>query len=634
LTLRRRLAGLLLGAAILANPNARGQSADPVAPLDLAIAAGEASLTKGDLAEAERSYRIAVFQGWLLKGTLEGLDKRLPEAREALRQATTYLPDDPVARRSLAMALLQTGQAAPAVALIEPATRGNPRDVEGHRLLAKGLAALGRYDEAGAVLDEARAATDDPEALFLLGTEYLGMKRPETAAELFAQVLEARPIPQTHVLIGRAYRDAGELDRAATELRAALAQDPGVRRAHYYLGMVAMADVSKGPGRLVKAVAEFQEELKLEPEDPLASDQLGAALMEAERPAEALPFFETAVRVDPRSAYVGHLGGAQLALDRPAEAAQTLQRALDLSATQAAADSDVEKVHYQLGLALRKLGRTEEAAAQLAEARRLATAATQDPAGPAGSAAARLARLAAEASPLAGLSAEERAALLGKAARGLARAYLNLGVLRAQSSTPASSRERFTMAAELFASAAALDPDFPNVQLSLGVARFNARQFDKAVAPLERALAAKPDDLGLRSMLATSLLNTESWDRAADLLRGDPERETNPTLQSAYGLALVRGGRGVEAESILSGLVAERGDSAELRLLLGQALLVQGKAAEAVPQLEEAARLTPDDPRVRDELGRAYQKLGRADLAQHEIEAARRLRAGQPGGAP
>jgi Flp pilus assembly protein TadD len=223
---------------------------------------------------------------------------------------------------------------------------------------------------------------------------------------------------------------------------------------------------------------------------------------------------------------------------------------------------------------------------------------------------------------------------LGRTVGALARAYFNLGVLQAQSPTPAGSRERFTLAAALFASAAELDPDFPKLQMSLGIARFNARQFDQAIAPLERAVAAAPDDLGLRSMLATSLLNTEAWDRAAEILRTDPERETNRSLQSAYGLALVRGGRGAEAERVLSGLVAERGDSAELRLLLGQALLVQGKPTEALEQLEVAARLAPDDPRVHDELGRAYQKLGRTALAQQELAAAKKLDAARAGSAP
>ena len=58
----------------------------------------------------------------------------------------------------------------------------------------------------------------------------------------------------------------------------------------------------------------------------------------------------------------------------------------------------------------------------------------------------------------------------------LARAYLNLGVMQAQA-------ERFARAAEMFEKAAAVDPDFPQVQSSLGVAYFNARQFDEGHRP-------------------------------------------------------------------------------------------------------------------------------------------------------
>ena len=167
------------------------------------------------------------------------------------------------------------GRGRGAAELLAPLAASDPRDVESRRLLAKGLAAAGQPEQALARLDEASpGAADDPEMAYLLGTEYLWLKRPEAAERLFAQVVAARPIPQTRILIGRAYRDAGEYGRARAELRAALLQHPGARRAHYYLGMVALADAGTGPDRLAIAIAEFQEELKLEPQDPL--DQLPA----------------------------------------------------------------------------------------------------------------------------------------------------------------------------------------------------------------------------------------------------------------------------------------------------------------------------------------------------------------------
>lgn len=285
-------AALLLGSLLLGNllvPRADAQTqSDPAAALELAIATAESSLGKGDLRAAESLYREALFQGWLLMGTLERLESRLPEAREALDKASLFRIERAEALRSLALAQLQVGEANQAVEILTEVGTRFPRDSEALRLLAKALAATGQLERAVEKLDEAAPmAAGDPELMFLLATEYLWLKRVEAAERLFADIVAARPIPQTRVLIGRSYRDAGEYGRARTELRAALNQDPSVRRAHYYLGMVQLADATTGPDRLEKAIAEFQEELKLAPDDPLANDQLGTALLDAGRQAEA-----------------------------------------------------------------------------------------------------------------------------------------------------------------------------------------------------------------------------------------------------------------------------------------------------------------------------------------------------------
>ena len=616
LPVRRWFAGFLLG-GVLASVVAGGPESDAVTPLDLAISAAEASLAKGELEVAESHYREALFEGWLLMGTLERIEDRLPEAREALHKASLFAVEDRQGILSLAAAYLRTGGAAQAAEVLTVLAGKDPRDVESRRLLAKALAATGQPEQALAKLDEASAAAAaDPEQAFLLGTEYLWLKKADTAQRLFARVVEARPIPQTHILIGRAYRDAGEYDRARAELRAALLRDPSARRAHYYLGMVALADAGTGPDRLDLAIAEFREELKLEPHDPLTNDQLGVALLEAERPAEALPALETALRGGARSLYLYHLGRCQLALDRTAEAATSSRRALELAEERGAGESEIQKIHYQLGLALRKLGATQEAATHLNEARRLAAASGTGGSAPDAPDAAppakpRAAEPSNEASPLSELPRSQRPELRRRVVAGLARAYLNLGVLQAQSPAPARASERFARAAAFFASAAEVDPDFPKVQSSLGVAYFNARQFDKAAGPLDRALAASPDDPGLRRMLAISLLNTETWEKAARLLQDDPEREANASLQFAYGLALVRSHQGAEAEKVLSGLLVQQGDSAELRVLIGQAYAQQGKDDSAVQSLQAALQIKPDAAEANATLGTVHMRHGR-----------------------
>ena len=602
---RRLLAGILLSCLIASKVVAQ-TGTGPAAALEFAIASAEESLQRRDLPSADRHYREALFEGWLLTGELDRAERRSGEGREAVRNAALFAVETPPALRSLATAQLQLGETAPAVQILTELAGKGTKDVETLRLLAKALTADGQVEQALKMLDAASsAAPDDPEQAFVLATEYLWLKKVDAAALLFARVVRARPIPQTRVLVGRAYRDAGEYERARSELKAALDQDPSVHRAHYYLGMVTLADAGTGPDRSERAAAEFREELKNTPHDALTNDQLGTALLEAGRPAEALSALEAAVGEEALAAFVYHLGRCQLALERPGEAASSSRRALELAQEQGASAAELAQIHYQLGLALRKLGSAQEAAAHLAEASRI----TQGTNASGGEAAARGSFAAAldsqnETSPLSALPPGQRAALRARVRGSLARAYFNLGVLQAQS-------QRFAPAAEFFKRAAEVEPDFPQVQSSLGVAYFNARQFDKATGPLTRAVAASPEDPGLKRMLAMSWLNTEAWAKAAALLQDDPERRTDGSLQSAYGLALLRSDRAAEAETVLAALLKEQGDSPELSVLLGQAQAEEKRYDEATRTLERALRLKADVAGARATLGLVYLKQKR-----------------------
>jgi tetratricopeptide (TPR) repeat protein len=621
--------GLLLG-SLLCGRAAAESGSHPAAALERAISTAETSLQKGDLRAAESLYRSALFEGWLLMATLERIEGRLPQARAAFQNASTYAVEDRTALQGLALVHLQLGEAAPATEILTRLARKNPKDIQTRRLLAQALVAKGQPDQAVRELEEARAtAPNDLELAFAQASAYLGLKKPELAARLFALIVEARPLPQTHVLIGRTYRDFGEYERARAELRAALKQDPRVRRARYYLGNITVKE--KGMAGLEEAIPEFQAELKLTPQDPLANLELGMALVDTQRFEEALPPLEIAARSDPpqgRTLY--YLGRAQLGVDHRAEAVASLRRALELVERQGAGADQLRVIHNQLGQALRRFGQAQEAATHFAESERLSAQ---------GSDAAReqLARYQAntpdpeaardpvapviEASPLDGLPPSERVELKGRVTAGLARSYLNLGVMRAQG-------ERFAEAAALFEKAAGVDPAFPKVQYSLGVAYFNAGQFEKATGPLARALAVSPKEAGLKRMLAMAWLNAEKYDKAAELLGDDPEIATNPSLEFAYGLALAKSDRTAEAERIFSRLIAQHGDSGELSVLLGKAHAQMGDFESAIESLKRALRLKADVAEANATLGVIYLKQGR--LAEAE-QALRAELAGHPG---
>ena len=617
-------ASLLLGAP--APPRA-----DFAAQFERTIAAAEESLRAEEPQEAESRYRAAAFEAWLLLGLLERIDRRLPEAREALLQASGSAAADAPAIRALAFVDLEMGEGGRAALALQRLAGRDPRDVETRVLLAHALTADGRPEQAVAALQEARkVAPTDAELAFALASQYLRVKQPDRAADVFAEIVRVRPKAETHVLIGRTYRDYGELDRARVELEAALAQDPRARRARYYLGMITVAE--RGRAGLEDAVGLFREELKIAPQDPGTHLELGMALVDLQRPREALPSLELVARSGPPDARIlYYLGRAQLGTDQASAAVGSLRQALDLTVRNKGTNAQLRVLHNQLGQALQKAGDGKEAEVHFAEASRLSEqdtsgereklarflADTPEPAGPKSAPVLPLI----DSSPLAALSADERGALKRRASAAVARACLNLGVLHAQA-------ERFARAAELLEKAAAAEPDFPRVQASLGIAYFNAGRFDKASGALARALAADGADLGLRRMLALACLNTQEYAKAAELLREDPERASNPSLEFAYGLALVKSDRAAEAEPVYARLLARHGDSAELSVLVGQANAQMGDFDAAVEALKRALRYKADVAEANGTLGVIYLKQGRLPEAEEALRAELRVRPG------
>jgi tetratricopeptide (TPR) repeat protein len=295
---------------------------------------------------------------------------------------------------------------------------------------------------------------------------------------------------------------------------------------------------------------------------------------------------------------------------------------LDLAA--AALQNDharLRSIHYQLALALQKLGATDDAATHFAEAQRFAAQrlatereqlgryladasdANEIPAAPV-----------LDTSALSGLTPAQRVHAEHRTATALARAYVNLGVMQAQ-------KQRFARAAEFFEHAVGLDAGFPQAQYSLGVAYFNAQQYENAIAPLARALDSDPRRTIARRMLAIAYLNTDVYAKAAELLAVDPDRNADPSLQYAYGLALVRSDRAADAESIFSRLLAEHPGTAELSVVLGHAYAEQGNFDAAIEALRRALQLDPGVADASSALGRIYLKQGKLQDAAAALRA-------------
>jgi tetratricopeptide (TPR) repeat protein len=592
--------------------SAPAQTVDPLAGLQAASDAAEAALRDDEVQIADSRYRETLREGWLVIGGLDAAERRWADAATAFERAASATVHPRQGLLSLALVHIQTGRVQEAVQILTRLVARDKSDIASRRLLAQALAASGQLAEAVQELEEAAAtAPTDDELKFVLASGYLQMKKVEAADRLFGEIASSRPIPQTHVLIGRTYRDSGEYDHAREALHKALEMDPRTTRAHYYLGTTAL--LQDGVLRLEYAIDEFRQELRLAPADPVTNLRLGIALVEARHTADALDPLQmaTASASAPPDAWF-YLGRCLLALDRAPEAVTALERALQLAQATTAGELRIGSIENQLGLALRKTGAEQEAAAHFAEAERLSAQHTEQ-------SRSQLARYLADAPdpatldarppidtvfPFATLPEDQRRELRRRTATALARAYFNMGVLHARADRPAR-------AAELLQSAATLDPAFPQIDASLGSTYFKAQQYEKAVEPLARASAASPSDASVRRMLAMSLLSAGAAERAVEVLRNDPGRDADPALQYAFGLALLRANRSAQAQLIFSRLIAEQGNTPELNVVMGQAQAQQGDYDGAISSLQRAIALKADVPEAHAALGVIYLKQGK-----------------------
>jgi tetratricopeptide (TPR) repeat protein len=624
---------LVVAAAIaLGGPrDAFAQRADPLAPLTREVDAAEQALQAGERQIAESHFRSALLEGWMLTGAIAATDGRLIDARDAFTRAAAATASNRAAEQALATVQLQTGNPSDALRILSRLAGLDPRNAAIRRLLAQAYVSGGHPEAAVQELEEVHVgATDDLETTFALASGYARLKKFDAAEPLFAEIAAKRPVPQTYVLIGHAYLDAGAYDRAAAAMRRALSVDPRTRHAHYYLGMSAV--LAEGIVRLDEAISEFQQERKIAPDDPLNNLRLGMALVEARREGEAMPALESAARLpNPSPAALEYLGRAQLGAGRAEDAVKTLKRALDLAVAARADEGRVGHLHYVLATALRQAGRQSDAAAEFAKAQSASAARADtdrerltrymadsaDAPGPV-----TVPGVPLEVPAVQGTSPADRVALLRQVAGTLARTSLNLGVLQAQA-------ERFARAATFFEQAAALDPALPRVHYSLGVAYFNAGNYAKAAPALQHAIDADPQQPDAKRMLAMASLSTGDYAKAAELLAADPQRTTDPTLEYTYGLALVRSDRGAEAERVFSALLAAHGDSPELNVVLGQAHAQQGDFDAAIKTLQHALDQKADVAEANATLGLIYLKQGhlpdatrafRAELSAHPTD--------------
>ena len=349
-------AGCVLSIALVCSAQQSAPSDD--SRIDQLYAAAKAAQTRGDIAGAISSYeellRVAprLAPAYNNLGLLYLNEHDYPKAAEVLKKGLAIDPHMPSASALLGMALFESGNYRDSRTALESALKANPADANAHLLLAKDLINLKDTDAASS---ELRAlAQRDPhnqEVWYLLGEVYM-----QLSEQALAKMNAIDPnSPLVHEVSGEMMEDMKNFQGALVEYKKAVEMAPDRAGTHYHLG-----NIDWKLSQWDDALAEFQAELKNDPYNCRAWAQTGNILItQQSQPENGLADEEKALQLCPdlAQAHVDR-GNALIKLGRSQEAVADLKIAERES-------PDDPMPHFLMARADKALGDSTQANAEM-----------------------------------------------------------------------------------------------------------------------------------------------------------------------------------------------------------------------------------------------------------------------------
>jgi tetratricopeptide (TPR) repeat protein len=310
------------------------------------------SRSNPDVAEIHATIGVILFQ----KGDYPGALKQLDEAKK-LKPALPRLDG------LIAMSQAELGEFKQALPQLEETFR-TAQDEPIKRMsglqLERAYTALQQDSNAVTVaLELQRLFPSDPEILYH-NERIFGNFAFLTAQKLASVAPDSIWRQQA---AAEAYESQGSLDEAIAAYRHILTIDPNRRGIHYRIGRCLRERErhTHNPEDLVNAMAEFQQELKLNPNNADASYEIGELHRLAGELELAETYFKAALKIYPGfpEANLG-LGTVLASLNQPAQALPYLKVAI-------ASDPNDEATWYRLSQVERALGHEAEQQAAMKE---------------------------------------------------------------------------------------------------------------------------------------------------------------------------------------------------------------------------------------------------------------------------
>ena len=327
----------------------------PPAAIEKFQQASEA-MRNGNLAAAGDGFAEVVKQapafaeGYMNLGLVREEQRRHSDAIAAFQKALQLKPKLRGANLFLGIAEYRSNQMDAALASVRKEAAAYPKDATAWMWV--GIVALekGSAEEASDALDKAaKLAPDNPDIFYQRGRAHLAVSK-----DSYSRMFQLDPKSwRVRELMAEANADAERHVDAIAEYQEAIKLAPNEPRLHEELGTE-----FRNAGKMQEAEEAFRKELEIDPENVVAQYKLGVLLTEKGDAAEGKRYIEAALRERPGLRHADYnLGRAEMLLGNDAAAAEHFQKA-----TQTDTDPDIlQQAWYQLGTVLRRMRRTQEA---------------------------------------------------------------------------------------------------------------------------------------------------------------------------------------------------------------------------------------------------------------------------------
>ncbi len=569
---------LLVAALLTVLPAIAQAPANPLREMQTRLAAAERARQSGDPQRIEDANRKIIGYGLWQMADLRASEMQFPVSIALYKQAIEF-DDMPAIHLPLGIAYASIGAVDDALRESEIAVQVEPKSAIAWNLRGRMLSRKKEYQKAIECYEKSLALHDDIEVSYALASAYLALHENDKATAVFKRMSETTGNrASVHVMAGRAYENAGMSADAEREYKAAIAADPKVSRAHYFLGLFYLVKNSWEP--TPEAKREFEAEVAVNPKDFFGNYFLGYLASVEKKYSESDAYLKVAAAAKPDwpEPYL-YMGLNAYGAGADANAEVLLRKAIKLTGTDEARNNyQVRRAYFTLGRILIRFGKREEGAALVKRSREmenklLADARHQqalssreiavDAPSPDESAPEQTTAKVAE-HPAAPLSDEDFEKLNFTAAQKtqakaaekqlrtiLGAAYNDLGTSEAR-------RKQYALALAHFHDAERWNPETSGLMRNIAIAAFLSGDYTEAARALKSVVSADPSDQRSQGMLAMSLFSIKDYPAAIKVFDKIPEMAMNdPRMAYGWATSLARTNNRGQASKVLAQLTAQ-----------------------------------------------------------------------------